>query len=188
VDRPQFRRAMRRLWRKNRVQLGSGRPGVSIGELVAESEKRSRRKTLAQFDLWNEFFDEYASWTLSLATVLFSELRRCKSNRSRRYQFYRALSVLSFRILADLLGIRLLCRAGFDVAAKTLARTTIEHIDVFALIASRPDLATRFNKSDDNKISNAFWHEHVARGKIRKLLLPRWLQIFGADFDTLFTT
>jgi hypothetical protein len=81
------------------------------------------------------------------------------------------------------LAIRRLCRDGFDVAAKTLSRSTIEHIDTLALIILQPAIAREFNRLKHNKASNAFWHKYLSRGKGWKTLAPVWKDKFGQDFD-----
>jgi hypothetical protein len=183
VEASDFRRTMRRLWRRNGLSFGGDRPGVSIRELVKRSESRNRSKRLSHFDLWNEIYDEYLSWFLSLLTVLYSGLKSQKRSRGRALQFFKALTILAIRIFADLLAIRVLCRAGFDVAAKTLARSTVEYIDTFVLIVLKPSVAAEFNRSDRNERSNAFWHKFISRGKIRAMTESIWLSRFGADFD-----
>ena len=182
MDKKQLRRIFRRVWRRNKLIGGGARPGVSIERIVNFSAKRSRAKNLPYFDLWNELYDEYVSWILSLLTVQYAELKK-RRLKSRPYQFHRATSVLLFRVFSDLVAIRILCRAGFDVAAKSLTRSTIEHIDALVLIIHSPSIAKEFNKSDSKERSNAFWHKHISRGKVRKLSLEIWKSRLGEEFD-----
>lgn len=182
MDRRLIKKAFKRFWRKNQLRYKGARPGVSIGEIARASEKRNRSKTLPYFDLWNEIYDEYVSWVFSLLTVQYQELRR-RRLKGRRYQFHRATAILLFRIFSDLLSIRILCRAGFDVAAKGLTRSTIEHIDTLALIIRTPTIAREFNKSERNEISNKFWHTYLTRGKARAVLRQIWKERLGEDFE-----
>ena len=150
-----------------------------------KSARRNGRKKLPYFDLWNEIYDEYLSWLFSLSIVLYAHLRKQRRGRSLSYEFYRAVTILLFRIIADLLAIRLLCRSGFDVAAKVVARSTIEHIDVLILVIREPEISKIFNRLDNNQASNAFWHKHVSRGKVWKILAPVWKEKFGPDFNSI---
>lgn len=179
----QLRKALRRLWRKNGLSFDGSRPGLSVAEIQRHSDRRNRTKKLNQFELWNEIYDEYVSWMLSLTIVVYSRLKRHYRSKGPRYEFFRAQSVLLFRILADLLSIRILCRSGFDVAGKTLARSTIEYIDTLVFLNLHPGVAREFNRSTKNEISNAFWHKYIAREKIRRALLPVWNKTFGEGFD-----
>jgi hypothetical protein len=183
MQRRQIQKILRRLWRKNGLLFDGSRPGVSIREITRHSERRNRTKKLAQFELWNEIYDEYVSWVFSLTTIVYSELKKRYKSKGLPYQFFRAQSVLLFRILADLLSIRILCRAGFDVAAKTLARSTIEYIDTLVFLTLDPGVAGEFNRSTKNEVSNAFWHKYIARKKIRTAVVPVWKKMFGDEFD-----
>jgi hypothetical protein len=174
---------MKRIWRRNSLAFGAGRPGIAVQAIQKMSASRNNKKKLDQFDLWNEIYDEYVSWILSLLIVCYSELKRYRTGRSLPREFFRATSVLLFRVFSDLMAIRNLCRSGFDVAAKTLSRSTIEHIDTLVLIINEPTLAREFNKLNSNKASNLFWHRYIARGKVWKVVSPIWKRRFGDEFD-----
>ena len=64
---PKFLRSrIRRSWRKNGLIEGrSGRPGLSINEIVKESRKRNRLIKINSLDVWIVIYDEYLSWFVS---------------------------------------------------------------------------------------------------------------------------
>jgi hypothetical protein len=182
MDKAEIRRIFRRLWREKKLNFKGKRPGVSIRNLVDRSEVRNRKKKLEHFELWNEIYDEYLSWVLSVLTIQYAELKRRRS-KGNWYQFHRAACALLFRIFSDLLAVRILCRADFDVAAKALTRSTVEYIDTLALLVQSPSIAAEFNKTNSNERSNAFWHKYLSKNKPRRLFLDAWRSRMGSEFD-----
>lgn len=117
MNKNEIRRIFKRLWRRNKLDFKGRRPGVSIQALAGFSERRNRRKKIEHFELWNEIYDEYVSWLFSVITIQYAELKK-RDSKGDGVQFYRATNAILFRIFSDLLAICILCRSGFDVAAR----------------------------------------------------------------------
>jgi len=91
--------------------------------------------------------------------------------------------VTSSKIISDLFAIRHLCEAGFDVAAKTLLRSTIEYIDIATIISIDPSISPEFMETTTNEKSNKFWGKYLRGGKrgskARRIMRDAWVKRVG---------
>jgi hypothetical protein len=62
---------------------------------------------------------------------------------------------------------------GFDSSARTLMRSISEYMQVLVAIVDNPALAAEFVTADTPETSNAFYFQHLARGKPSARLLVR---------------
>lgn len=148
---PSFLRTrIRRSWRASGLIEGrSGRPGVSIAQIVRESRKRSRSTKIKPLELWLIIYDEFLSWYVSFFAVAMQGLKAAKVDTLER-DLLRCFLVLASKIIADLFARRLLCAEGFDVAAKTLLRSTVEYIDILTIVAIEPSICREFINTESN--------------------------------------
>ncbi|MFN3625548.1 MAG: hypothetical protein ACK4TP_15975 [Hyphomicrobium sp.] len=159
-----LQKGLRRAWQESGLHKErAGRPGLAVAGILRESRKRNRAIPFEKLELWFAVLDELISWYVSLFTITMFRLRRGRLSRKQR-DVLRCCAAISARIASDLLSVRLLCEAGFDVAAKTIVRSTVEYIDVLAYLSLHPELASKFRATQDNKRSNSFWRKHVKGG------------------------
>jgi len=71
--------------------------------------------------------------------------------------------------------------SGFDVPAKQVLRSFVEHLDVLNLLVLRPELAEEFQRAETPEASNEFWNRYVRRGKVRKDLYGEIASALGDD-------
>ena len=174
-----FRARLRRLWRKAGLIKGrSGRPGLSIAEVVRESRKRNRGVKIEQLELSILAYDEFVSWFLSLYSVILESISRKRIDDKHKDLFICHLVLIS-KITSDLLAIRTLCIEGFDVSAKTLLRSTVEYIDVLIIVTLDPSISDEFCKTDSHEKSNEFWNNYFRGGrrvnKARRMMRNAWM-------------
>lgn len=178
---PHFLRArIRRSWRDSGLIEGrSGRPGLSITEVVKASKKRNRSLKIKPFEIWIIIYDEYLSWFVSFFTVTQKCLDTAKKG-TVEHDMLRCFLVLTSKIISDLFAIRHLCVEGFDIAAKTLLRSTIEYIDILTIVAIEPSIGREFVDTESNEDSNNFWSKYLRGGKkgskARRLMRKAWVK------------
>ncbi|WP_154661156.1 hypothetical protein [Microvirga lotononidis] len=139
-----------------------------MSELARLAARRNRLKKLEHFELWNEIYDEYVSWVISVASSIYLPLKN-EGEFEGNVELRLSVTMLFFRLVSDLLSVRILCREGHDVAAKVIARTAVENIDLIILLLKKPELAIDFWNAEDTKRSNDFWHKNVKGEKARKV-------------------
>lgn len=168
MDRKALKSLFNGIYRKNGIVSGKTNPGSLIADFARLSAKRNRAKKLQHFDLWNEIYDEYFSWILSVNISIYSNLKSemRSTNVSCNKELQLSINMLFMRLVADLFSVRMLCREGFDVSAKVLARTTVEHIDLIILLLTKPSLSSEFWGADTPEESNKFWHKYIKGGKV----------------------
>jgi hypothetical protein len=155
-----------------RSEVHHGRLKRTPGEFVREfkSLKYSTAKTLpTDVEIWLFLFDEYIAWTISLWTFYVIDTKSIDSSSEHRHERI-SCSVLSGRIVQDLLAVRELIVSGFDPAGRIIARNIAEHIDLLSLFHLDSSAAKEFRLVDDNEKANAFWHRYCAKGRIDKAL------------------
>lgn len=170
----QLRGAFKRQWKADNVWTKRvGRPGLSMRLVAKEAARLNRAHAIQTLDVWLELFDECVAWLVSLHYVLHPT----KKNESALDGSQKALFCLVARIIVDLMAVRSLCLAGFDVSAKALLRSISEHLETAILICIEPDLANEFVETETREQSNHFWHKHLAKGKARQKIQSYWNEV-----------
>lgn len=159
---------------------GSRRPGLDIPAVIREGANRNRRALLPKLKLWFVVFDEHLSWLSSLNLTLTAAVLSASANSPQKKPL-QALVVITAKIVSDLFAVRSLCSAGFDVAAKTVLRSTSEYFEAALLIVEKPDLAPEFIDAQDNARSNIFWHRYLSKAKTRSLIEERWARTLASE-------
>ena len=189
-----LRTRIRRSWRASGLIEGrSGRPGLSITEIVRLSRKRNRSIKIEPLELWLIIYDEYLSWYVSFFTVIQQGLHIAKADTFER-DLLRCFLAVTSKVISDLFAIRHLCVEGFDVATKTLLRSTIEYIDILSIVAIEPSICREFVDIESNEESNAFWNKYLRGGKkrnrARHIMRKAWVELgvfedyqMAVDFD-----
>lgn len=167
---PDTRTLIARAWERAYPDFHAlGRPGFSIDDILSASDSRNAADRLATLDNWLLLFDEFCLWYISLTCTLLEEVRRV----DEATEATRAYLALSSYISSQHLAIRRLVVHGFDVQAKQLVRSLVEHLDLAVLLSLAPEFIGPFFSSDTPETSNHFWHSRLARGKGRKLIKER---------------
>ena len=156
------------------------RMGICTAQLTNHSAKRSRRLQDPHFDLWIAVYDEFVSWLVSLVTV--AHWNNCKEPYEPT-DYEKAIVLLLMRIVSDSLAIRHLMLLGFDAGAKTLVRSTTEHMEVMAAILDDPTMGIEFCKSRDEITANKFWKAYLSKHKVRPRIKNIWLKFFRGEHD-----
>ena len=167
-----LRHHLSRQWEQKGYPIRDGeRIGLSIEEIVSESETRNASVSTPYLDLWLAMFDEQVSWLISAFTVLYTD----RDGPAEFTKFEKSAIVVLSKIVADSLAIRHLILAGFDVAANVVLRSLIH----------RPQLADEFFETDEPEAANKFWNRHVARAGLPTKMVAAWRDFFaGKDDET----
>lgn len=69
------------------------------------------------------------------------------------------------RLASDLWAIIELVERGYDLQARALARSFLEHIDVLICCINDRELTAEFVRSGEPKKANEFWHKHISKSR-----------------------
>lgn len=111
-------------------------------------------------------------WHHSFAMLLLNRVK------SQSQTFERAIFALHMKIAQDALVVRNLILAGYDVQAKNILRSIDEHVDTVYYLCLKPELASEFVLTNDEKSANEFWWRHIR--KSRKVIDVEIAKISGA--------
>jgi hypothetical protein len=142
-----------------------GRPGLLVDQIVSEADSWNAEVKNPTLHNWILLFDEFCSWYVSLTWVLAKG--RGHTDESTVINTFLAISSY---IATQHLAIRRLVLQGFDIQAKQLTRSLVEHFDLATLLALRTDLVEIFASSETAEASNHFWHSQLARSKARRYI------------------
>ena len=132
-------------------------------------ERREKFESILEAD--DDFFVVYrsaniaATWLSVLAAALLEELADSKGE-SRDEQAV-ALAFFS-RLANDLWAIIELVESGFDLQARALARSYLEHVDVLICCIHDKELTKEFFYAVEPEQANAFWHKYVSKNKAKE--------------------
>jgi hypothetical protein len=187
--RDNLRTYMRTHWNEagETLELGK-RLGIEIAELIAMSMERGDKLETVHLDLWVEILDELNSWLISLLSVVY---RPGSRGDAAMTDFERSVVMILIKLVSDTTSMRHLVTLGFDSSARTLmdssARTLMrsisEYMQVLVAIIDDPALAAKFVTADTPETSNAFYFQHLARGKLHKRIRTAWGRFFQSADD-----
>ncbi|HJO65424.1 MAG TPA: hypothetical protein QF469_08795 [Sphingomonas sanguinis] len=179
--RENLRTYMRTHWNEAGETLEPGkRLGIEIAELIAMSKKRGDKLETVHLDLWVEILDELNSWLISLLGVIY---RPGSRGDAAMTDFERSVVMLLVKLVSDTTSMRHLVMLGFDSSARTLMRSISEYMQVLVAIIDDPALAKKFVTADTPETSNAFYFQHLARGKLHKRIRTAWRRFFQSADD-----
>ncbi len=159
------------LWQQERlVKLGANWRGRSIEDLNQVRIKTNPITKLPALDLWLEIFDEFFRWAAEFTNVLCKAAVEYRDDDKFKGEKIRVFYLLFSQLVSDMAAIRTLTDSGLDVQAKKILRSFKEYCDVVVLFCFRPEFIPEFNETEDISSSNKFWHKHISKGKLRKLL------------------
>lgn len=179
--RDNLRTYMRTHWNEAGETLEPGkRLGVEIAELITMSKERGDKLETVHLDLWVEILDELNSWLISLLNVVY---RPGSRGDAAMTDFERSVVMLLIKLVSDTTSMRHLVTLGFDSSARTLMRSISEYMQVLVAIIDDPALAAKFVTADTPETSNAFYFQHLARGKLHKRIRNAWGRFFQSADD-----
>lgn len=108
-----------------------------------------------------------ATWFSMLSAVIIEELKDADENSETLDEQVAGLSFFS-RLASDLWAIIELVELGFDLQARALTRSYLEHIDVLICCINDRALTKEFIESVEPQQSNAFWHRYVSKNRAKE--------------------
>ncbi|MBY5765081.1 hypothetical protein HFO06_18600 [Rhizobium leguminosarum] len=147
-----------------------GRPGRWRDAWVARA-RRKKSKALAnadpEFYVLSRSINISATWLSVVAVTLQMELSHPDDDEEFSDEQKAALAFFS-RLANDLWAIIELVECGFDLQARALARSYLEHVDVLICCIDDIELTKEFVAAVEPEASNHFWHKNVSKDKIKK--------------------
>lgn len=141
-------------------------------EILGEAGLRTRRAKFKKIlDSDPEFYLLYrctnisATWLSFLAGALVEDF----SNSVDRQPSDEQVAALAFfsRLANDLWAIIELTEMGFDLQARALSRSYLEHVDVLICCIHDRELTKQFVSAIEPEAANAFWHKHISKNKAK---------------------
>ncbi len=151
----------------------------ALGKLSAfriALERRKGRKAyeelLAQDD---EFYVLHrgiaiaATWLSAISVSILNDIAVSENDADEEAPTEQAVALAFFSRLAnDLWAIIELVERGFDIQARGLSRSFLEHIDVLICCIHDTELTEKFATAMDPEDANQFWHKHVSKNKMKR--------------------
>jgi hypothetical protein len=160
-------------------------------------ERQGFESRLEQFqrilDTDDEFFVLYhctnivACWLSMLSGGLVAEFAGKDDSEAARLDQVAALAFFS-RLANDLWAIIELVERGFDLQARALTRSYLEHVDVLICCIRDERLTKEFVEAVEPEQANAFWHRYVSKNKAKKLVSSFISETLGKDDGDLVDT
>jgi hypothetical protein len=124
-----------------------------------------------------------ATWLSFLSVSLFYEM----SDGEERTPLDEQVAALAFfsRLANDLWAIIEMVEFGFDLQARALTRSYLEHVDVLICCIQDRELTREFVKAMEPEEANAFWHKHVSKNRAKAKVTKFIAGILGRDTVTM---
>lgn len=145
---------------------------LDISAEVVRAERQSKTDVRKHLTLWLAIFDEALQFLLLLNRLT----HQCFSESDKKIT--RSFVMLLARIIALTIAIRRLVTSGLEDAARPVARSFIETMDLALVCLYDDDFARDF--SAEGYDSNQFWKSHIGFGKLN-FRLRRVLEVAGMD-------
>jgi hypothetical protein len=167
-DQRNLRKAYDRAIQKQLRRLG--RP--SKRREAAEAKDREKKfKAIAdadpEFYVLHRSINLSATWLSIVAATLLMDVGHPDNKGEASDEQVAALAFFS-RLANDLWAIIELVERGFDLQARALARSYLEHVDVLICCIHDIELTKEFVEAIEPDESNRFWHKNVSKNKIKK--------------------
>lgn len=154
-------------------------PGEQLKKLRSFN-KKTRIAIPEDIQRWLCLYDECIAWSFSLWGFYLRVMD--KTDEPKKWRHSRvSCALLAGRLVQDLLAVRDLITAGFGGAAKTVARSASETIDLLSLMHLDPIASKNFRSVTNESQANAFWHSYCSKAKIDKALQKRRQELIDDD-------
>jgi hypothetical protein len=125
-----------------------------------------------------------ATWLSFLSVALLNELAHAGDEPEPLDEHAAALAFFS-RLANDLWAIIELVERGFDLQARALTRSYLEHVDVLICCINDRELTREFVEASEPVAANAFWHKHVSKNRAKAKVTKFIAGILGLDTVTM---
>ncbi|WP_305985381.1 hypothetical protein [Roseibium sp. MMSF_3544] len=124
-------------------------------------------------------FDQAVIWIASLnaAANCIPSLPNTRLDRAQ----WSSLQAVTFRLMEQLDGIRMLFLADLLIPSMQIARSISEDADMALAFLVRRRLAQRFTSCGTTEEANEFWRRHIAGGRAFRVVADRLYEV-GLDF------
>lgn len=140
---------------------------MEIGGLRKRKEKFAKiLDSDPEFYVLHKCANIAATWLTVLATMLVDEISESDNRDELLDEQVAGLAFFS-RLSNDLWAIIELIEIGFDLQARALTRSYLEHVDVLICCVQDRTLTSEFVKAVEPEESNGFWHKYVSKNKAK---------------------
>lgn len=126
-----------------------------------------------------------ATWLSAVSVAILEDMASPKSDLAKRATPEQAAALAFFSRLAnDLWAIIELVERGFDIQARGLSRSFLEHVDVLICCIHDKELTEKFANALEPEEANHFWHQYVSKNKMKRKvaeLITSMTGIYGSD-------
>lgn len=143
-------------------------------KLASRSWHLSRKKQFAQllakdpqFFVLHRAVNLSATWLSAIAVAMLHELARPEGAGQPQDEQLAALAFYS-RLANDLWAIIELVEKGYDIQARALTRSYLEHVDVLICCIHDKKLTSEFVSAVEPEEANRFWHKYVSKNKMKR--------------------
>ncbi|RUX27004.1 hypothetical protein EOA13_22010 [Mesorhizobium sp. M7A.F.Ca.US.011.01.1.1] len=107
-----------------------------------------------------------AGWLSMLAASVVEDFANAPKTSEPLDEQVAALAFFS-RLANDLWAIIELIETGFDLQARALTRSYLEHVDALICCIQDKELTKEFVRAVEPEDSNAFWHKYISKNKLK---------------------
>lgn len=126
-----------------------------------------------------------ATWLSAVSVAILEDIASPKGDLEKRAASEQAAALAFFSRLAnDLWAIIELVERGFDIQARGLSRSFLEHVDVLICCIHDKELTEKFANAVEPEDANHFWHQYVSKNKMKRKvaeLITTNTRLYGSD-------
>ena len=174
-----LRKRLHSNWKERGCAERELRDGVQVDDLVKLSAERNSARPTPYLDLWLVALDEFISWEISFLLLVYTPF--LKRRATKPTDFDKAVFTVLMRIVGDSLAIRHLILTGFDIAARTVLRSTAEYMEFLVALLADPSLSIEFVAADGPDDAKRFWERHLRGKRMRVRIRNAWRAFFKDD-------
>lgn len=156
--------------------------GLSERKKKLESIKRNND----DFFIIHHSVNIVAAWLSALSAHLVQEFVETRTDDIRQEQTV-ALSFFS-RMANELWAIIELVEFGFDLQARALTRSYLEHCDVLICCIRDRELTNEYVNAVDPTAANHFWHKYISKNKAKAKVAGFVASVIGVEKTTIVDT
>jgi len=151
----------------------------ALGKLSAISLSLERRKGRKAYERLlaqdSEFYVLHrgaaiaATWLSAISVSILNDISLRDTDIDGTPDTEQTVALAFFSRLAnDLWAIIELVERGFDIQARGLSRSFLEHVDVLICCIHDLELTEKFADTIEPEQANQFWHKHISKNKMKR--------------------
>lgn len=110
-----------------------------------------------------------ATWLSAISVSILNDISLRDADIDGTTDTEQTVALAFFSRLAnDLWAIIELVERGFDIQARGLSRSFLEHVDVLICCIHDLELTKKFADTIDPEQANQFWHKHISKNKMKR--------------------